>query len=34
MNQTLILHLIELLMLLQVVEWNRESREHQKDGDL
>ena len=34
MNQTLILHLIELLMLLQMVEWNRESRQHQKSGDL
>lgn len=34
MRQDFILHLIELLMLLQMVEWNRESREHQKNGDL
>ena len=34
MKQDFILHLIELLMLLQMVEWNRESRQHQKNGDL
>ena len=34
MKQDFILHIVELLMLLQMVEWNRESREHQKNGDL
>lgn len=34
MKQDFILHIVELLMLLQMVEWNRESRQHQKSGDL
>ena len=34
MKQDFILHIVELLMLLQMVEWNRESRQHQKNGDL